>query len=484
MRYTRNNMNDRDSSRGYMVMLVLVFGAVFVTILFGLTGFVLVQQKATEEKEDGYMAFHIAEAGLEYYRWFLAHHPDDTTDGTGEEGPYEHIYTDPEGGEMGMFSLDIQGNTSCGEITSIDIYSTGWVSDNTDLIKTVYGRYTRPSVAEYAYILNDNVWAGSDRQIYGPYHSNLGIRMDGTNHSVVTSGVETWTCTESFGCDTSQTVDGIFGDGSGSDLWVFPEETVDFNGMVLDIAHMKDRAQHGGGLYFPKVSNWRNREGYHIIFRENGTLDVYEVTSTARVYSDPVGKATGDNYEDIVSRSYVGNYALPDSCGLIFVEDNLWLEGTVSGKTTIVAGNIIDTNVEPNVYLIDDITYAEDDGSDGLTVVGEGSVLVVYQVPYDMELSGAFIAQTGSFGRNHYTGSYGKRGTLTMNGSIVSNGRVGTQWTVSSCIWILWWKICTSDWSGFANRINHYDRQLADDPPPFTPYMDDEYRFVEWRQEE
>lgn len=476
-------MKPSTQSKGYMVIMVLVFSAVFVTLMLGLSGFVLLQQQTTEKKEYGEQAFHIAEAGLEYYRWYLSHNEDDLTDGTGEPGPYEHVYADPEGGTIGAFSLNISGNISCGEITSVDIYSTGRVDADPENTRTVYGKYTRPSVAEYAYILNDNVWAGEDRHIYGPYHANGGIRMDGTNHSLVTSALEEWTCTSSFGCSPSQTVDGVFGDGNEA-LWSFPTEHVDFTGISLDLAHMKDRAQHGGGLYFPKVSSWTNREGYHVIFRSNGTIDVYEVTSTGRVSSDPVGRATGDNYEEIRNRSFVGSYEIPEDCGLLFFEDNVWIEGTVDGKITVVAANVVETDVDPNVYIIDDIDYVHNDGTSGVTIVGEHSVLIVYDIPYNLSLSGVFIAQKGSFGRNLYSGSYSKRGTLTMNGSIVSNGRVGTKWTTSYCFWFLWWRICTDDWSGFSERNNSYDRQLAGDPPPFTPYMDDEYRFVEWREEE
>ncbi len=456
------------------MIMVLVFGAVFITLMGGLSGFVLMQKNVTEKKEYAEQALQIAEAGLEYYRWFLSHNPGDTTDGTGEPGPYEHIYADPEGGDIGTFSLNIAGTVSCSEITSIDIYSTGWVDADPDVTRTVYGKYTRPSVAEYAYVLNDNVWAGSDRQIYGPYHSNLGIRMDGTNHSIVTSGVEEWRCTSSFGCSPSRDESGVFGDGPNTELWDFPAETVDFVGISVDLVHMKDRAQNGGGLYFPKVSNWRNREGYRVIFRESGTIDVYEVTSTRRVWSEPVGRATEDNYERIHSQHYVGNYDIPEECSLLFFEDNLWVEGEVEGRVTLVSANVTDPGTDTNVYLIDDITYA--DTQSGLTLLGEHSVLIAYDVPYNLELRGIFIAQMGSFGRNYYNPwwlSLSKRGVLEMTGSIVSNGRVGTKWTS--------WG---SHVSGFAQRYNSYDRQLAGDPPPFTPYMDDEYRFVEWRQEE
>ncbi len=61
-----------------------------------------------------------------------------------------------------------------------------------------------------------------------------------------------------------------------------------------------------------------------------------------------------------------------------------------------------------------------------------------------------------------------------MNGTIVSNGRVGTKWGYTI------WPQCVNSWSGYNVRYNSYDRKLATDPPPLTPYVSSEYKFVEW----
>ena len=58
----------------------------------GLVGFIYMQHKHSLEKASWYEALNVAEAGLNYYRWHLAHNPDDLQDGTGGAGPYEHIY--------------------------------------------------------------------------------------------------------------------------------------------------------------------------------------------------------------------------------------------------------------------------------------------------------------------------------------------------------------------------------------------------------
>ena len=42
----------------------------------------------------------------------------------------------------------------------------------------------------------------------------------------------------------------------------------------------------------------------------------------------------------IDTETSVTNYSLPGGCGLIFVEDNVWVEGIVNGKVTLVAANV------------------------------------------------------------------------------------------------------------------------------------------------
>ncbi|NTV44394.1 MAG: hypothetical protein HGA67_01710 [Candidatus Yonathbacteria bacterium] len=459
---------------GYMVMLVVVFTSVFVTLMFGLTGFVMIQKKATVQKEYAEQSLQIAEAGLDYYQWYLAHNPDDLTDGTGEEGPYAHTYTDPESALTGTFSLDVSGNMECGSVSSISIRSTGYTDAAPGVERVVYGRYARPSVAEYAYIINDNVWAGNDRVIVGRYHANGGIRMDGTNQSLVTSGVATWQCTSSFGCSPTQTKPGVFGSGSGSSLWQYPAETVDFVGLNLNLATVKTKAQNGGGLYFPERWGSSTTLGYHVIFNANETMTVYRVSGTTSINSYTEDDGWESRPEQVRTQSLIGTYAIPSACGLVFFENNLWVEGTVSGKVTVVAANTVRANVDADAYIVNNINYAHTDGSDGLTLVAENNALIPYNVPFNMDIRGVIIAQNGRFGRNHYdSGSQDTRGTLTVNGSIVSNKRVGTKWTSGSTFI-----------SGFAQRYDSYDRKLATEPPPLTPNFDDEYKFVEWREME
>jgi len=101
-------------------------------------------------------------------------------------------------------------------------------------------------------------------------------------------------------------------------------------------------------------------------------------------------------------------------------------------------------------------------------------------VPDNMTTNGIFIAQNGRFGRNHYVTSYlpwwldgyVHRDTLTRNGSVISNGRVGTKWTSGG-----------TTVSGFHNRVTSFDQNQVDRPPPLTPETSDVYNFKDWRLE-
>lgn len=462
------------------MILGIVFGAVFLMVLGGLSSFVLSQNALQNRATGEAKAFSIAEAGLEYYQWFLAHNPGDITHGTGAPGPFTIPYNDPEGGQVGTITLNLEGNTSCGETTSIDIRSTGTVTDGSGGEETVVARYAQPTVASYSYVLNDSVWAGADRIINGPFHSNGGVRMDGTANAPVTSSLSTWLCTFSFGCSPSQTKNGVWGAGPNQTLWSYPVPQIDFGGISADFSALKALAQ-ANGTYLPRYSSgnangaayWR---GYHLVFNANGTVTGHRVSATTRLNVTPVNPSDANEDRALIqNESFYVTVPLPDDCGLIFVEDNVWIEGVVPRKLTLVAANVTTTGVAPSVYLRDNITYAANDGSDGLTVIAEHNILIAPNAPHNMTLNGIFIAQGGAFGRNLYAcpSAYEPRGTLTILGTTVSNKRTGTRWVNG----------CGGSDAGYQSRIDAYDRMLATDPPAFTPIVSSDYEFVDWREE-
>lgn len=465
------------SNAGYLVVLVLVFGAVFLVIISSFVGYVVSQNQVVNFRHEQARATDIAEAGLNYYKWYLAHYPDDVTNGTGLPGPYVHQYFDPEGGAIGEFSLDISSSTYCGSVASIEVTSTGYTYVNPDASSVVSARYTRPTVAEYSFITNGGVWYGDDRVITGPVHSNQGIRMDGHHNSFVGSGQSSWTCTSSYGCNPSQTVDGVYTTSGYATpgLFSYPVSPVDFAGLTLDLGEMKNRADNHGGIYYGPSGGY----GYQVHFNGDGTVTIREVTSAPSywAYSSSQGWHTGER-NVINGSSFVATETVDSSCPLLYFEDKVWLSGDISQKVALAAADL-SSGAETNIVLNGDIEYVAG-ASAGLLAIAEDDVDVGLVVPDDMRADGIYIAQNGRFGRNHYETAYlGSsldpyviRDTLTRYGSVISNGRVGTRWT-SGGVTV----------SGFENRVTSFDRSQVDDPPPLTPETSDVYLFEDWRQE-
>jgi len=468
-------------NRGSIMLLVIVFGAVFFMVLVALSGYVLAENRAEDAARGRAEAFSIAEAGLEYYRWFLTHFPGNTTNGTGLPGPYSISYADPEGGTAGAYTLSIAANTACGTTTSLTITSTGDPSDSNQT-STLVATYAYPSVGEYSYILNTNAWFTST--IYGPMHTNGGLRMDGNPNAPVSSSLSSFTCDSSLGCSPSATEPGVFGTGSNQNLWEYPTPQVDFAGISTDFSTLKSIA-NTSGIYRARVSTSSNPHlGYHLIF--NGTtVTIKKVTAvSSSLQSIPVDGSSSTFVTDnnlISTETTLGTYSIPSTCGLIFIEDNVWVEGTISGKVTLVAANVTTANVYPNIVVPNSIVYAGT-GSDGLTAIAANDVLIGPNSPDSLTMDGIFIAQNGAFGRNLYdchagSGTYANKSTLAIQGSIVSALKPGTYWTYteSGC--------GTGVTSGYASRTTSFDKVNAESPPPFTPSISKQGEFTSWEQE-
>jgi len=91
-------------NKGAIVTLVLVFGMIFLILLGSLFGFILLQYRQSIKETAWNQAFHIAESGINYYRWCLNNEVEDNC-------LSEKEYFDPEGNSVGMFSLEISSTT-------------------------------------------------------------------------------------------------------------------------------------------------------------------------------------------------------------------------------------------------------------------------------------------------------------------------------------------------------------------------------------
>ena len=122
----------------------------------GLLGVVKMNNRFTRQKECESYALEIAEAGINYYHWHLAHNPFDYTDGTGEGcsldapftcGPYTHDYLDDAGEKIGSFEFTVTPPPAGSTI--IVINATGWHDKFPNVKRTISTRFGIPSPEPY-----------------------------------------------------------------------------------------------------------------------------------------------------------------------------------------------------------------------------------------------------------------------------------------------------------------------------------------------
>lgn len=462
MRTKKNLFNQRGSA----FLLTLFFSSLFI-IMFGATlSFIMVQFKAVQQEMHLAQALNVAEAGIQYYRWHLAHSPEDFTSNTGE-----HTYKDPFGGTHGTFNLEVTAPT-LGSTTST-ITALGYPVANENRQARVRVRYGRPSLAHYAFLTNSNVWFGPEEEIKGEIHSNGGIRMDGEGDSLTTSEQLTYTCGPEHGCNNEER-DGVWGSGEIQELWEFPSDHIDFEAMVLDLETMEDDA----GLTLPDSENY----GYFIEFSSDGTFNVNTVTS---LYNPVYGyNGSAWTYESIDKQSWTPlseyqDVSIPEN-GLIFVADDVWVGGEVHGRATIVAARLPDGSYPyANIYIQDDIVYVAHDGTDTLGLIAQEDVLVPLRSENKLEIDAALIAVNGHVYRYYYPKwssepykTYALRDKIETYGTIITN----TVWT---------WSWVSSETgpvvSGYKQTETTYDQFLIYSPPPSFP-AEDEYAFISWEE--
>src|SRR3989344_6476749 len=191
------------------IMIALLFTvATFAIVIYTLLLTISSQFDFTFRQVAGDQALNIAEAGVNYYRWQLAHAPEDYVTGTGQPRDYR----DPQGGYMGQYQLEVIPPADGSAIVTVK--STAWTNEFPNLKRTVTAQYGQRSLASFAFLSNSSLWFGNGTTVNGPVFSNDGIRMDGVNTSLIQSAKETYTCGIETGCwPNSEEKPGVWGNG-------------------------------------------------------------------------------------------------------------------------------------------------------------------------------------------------------------------------------------------------------------------------------
>ena len=461
--------------RGSATPAILVISASFIIVIYGLLFVLGIQMISTNRQIMSEKALNIAEAGISYYKWHLAHAPGDYKDGGSENGPYIHEYKDPQGSTIGYYSLEIIPPQDGSTI--VTIRSTGWTSNYPKIKRTIKAEYGIPSLAEYSFLSNASSWYGEGSLVNGRVHSNNGIRMDGTNTSLVTSAQEEYMCGSETGCHPPLQKPGVWGIGGDQELWEFPVPYVDFDSISLDLASMKEAAEDVG-LYL----SGSRKSGYHLIFNADGTVRINKVMSTSSMdgYAVP-GQGIGefgeggcrDTNQVINSEIFVGTYSVSEN-PIIFIEDNIWVEGTVRGRVTVAAVDFPLTSSDAVIWIPNNILYTMYNGNDALGLVAQNNIYFARDVPDYFQVDAIMIAQKGGIIRHGYfddcEGTYAAvKQKLTINGSLISYFKS-------------YWNFGTGPESGFLEREINFDMDAYYNPPPYFPTYG-QYEFISWTEE-
>ncbi|MGK2848790.1 MAG: PilX N-terminal domain-containing pilus assembly protein [Minisyncoccota bacterium] len=466
----------------------LAYGLVIMTmitiVLTSIVGFVASQTKLSLNNQSREQALHIAETGINFYQWYLAHETSGftvtqidafwSTPGVyGLSVPYTSVYNDSLGHPIGEYTITIEAPKKGS--TVVKVRSVGFTYKNPDAKRTIDVRFRRPSWSEYAFLSNEFNRFWDDTDVFGKVHANLGVRFDGVAHNLVTSSVASVNDPNhnggnEFGVHTHANQPPASGVSAGfqsgeappasiasrPDVFAggrqFPVASVDFSGILGDLNHMKIVAQAGenGSLYFDNA-----KVGRHIVLKNNGTFDIRTVDNRNNVTNDILSYYQGWS-----------TYTIPQD-GVIFVENNAWVDGTINNKhVTIVAADLSLGSLK-NVYIRNDIRYTNYNCDDVLGIIGQNDIEITGGSEQDLRIDGALLAQNGRVGREHYLLPFTqKRDVITVYGAIASKQRYRFAWGLN-----------------FGYQVEHlyYDNNLLYCPPPYFP-VGTEYKMDSWEE--
>ncbi|MDP3882574.1 MAG: hypothetical protein Q8Q48_00775 [Candidatus Staskawiczbacteria bacterium] len=474
--------------KGTVLVFLIIVLSVFSILMLPLLDNVILKLNILRTAIDREKALQIAEAGVNYYQWHLAHFPTDYETDVGL-----HNYIDADTQEVvGQFSLVVTP-PPVGS-TVVTIQSTGWTNTSPNVNRTITVQFGNPSLTKYAFLSHWHIWVYPTDTINGRFMANNGVRFEGEGNAPIQSAKETYICPYSDGCaHGGEEKPGIWGNPAPSqatqNFWQFPVPSVDFSALTSTLSDMKDLADDGG-VYLPPSGE----EGYSLVFNSDGTITIYKVTSrinepTAHGWVYDVWKAFSES-SDYENRTILSGYdhkPLSEiTNGIIFAEDDLWVEGTVRGRITVATAKLGETNLNkmPTVYIPNHILYSNKDGSDVLGLISQGDIIYSFYSPTDLEVDAAQIAQNGGtqvlyYGSGH---SCPRGNSCTYEYPYIKNSitTYGSIMTYNAWVWT--WSNEAGDtfFGGYMQTYNNYDPNLLYAPPPSFPLSTSGYQQFNW----
>jgi len=166
------------NNKGIILSSVLVFTMIAIPLIIALTAWFGTTLKSVRTLVQKEQSFHIAEAGIDFYKWHLDKDPDFLI---GEDPLIQDFY-DKEGNLVGNFSINVYKESDI-----LVVESTGNINNQSNSDRTIRVKFSRPSFLEYAFISDSPSYFREGTEVFGRVHSNGGIRFDGFAHNLISS---------------------------------------------------------------------------------------------------------------------------------------------------------------------------------------------------------------------------------------------------------------------------------------------------------
>lgn len=444
---------------GVFLAEILVFSTLFLIVITFIMSLAYSSVKMANRHNSKITSMSIAEAGVNYYLWHLAHNNTDYCDGNTCEGeapygPYTHDYKDGSGRILGSYDLYITP-PHAGD-AAVEVKSVGRISES-GTKRTVVAKLGMPSFTKYTLLVNDSeIWVGSGERVDGSLLvNNSGVKNDGIIAGDTYSTVSRYNSSMGHGNNLL----GINGTGVFMGGKYFPVPPIDFNQVNVDMLQVRNDARDSGkGHYYDNSGS----NGYHIILGHNN-YTLKRVTG----YSSNKNNA---NHLSITSETTIGTYSYPEK-GVIFCEDNVWVEGRINNdKITIFAADpeASGTN-RKRIIIPNSILYSYYDGRDKIGLITQTDILLPRNSPFNMEIDAAMIARYGEIKIFDYP--YEHKGNIKIYGSMAHN--TGLIWT---------YMYSDNRWSGYQTTQTVIDSHNILQPPPKFP-LTGSYSILNWREE-
>lgn len=489
------------NKKGSAIAYGLIIIAAISILLVSVVQFVASQIKYASYIEAKERSFHIAEGGIYFYRWYLAHEIEGKNQqeienfwdsiplGFGEGNSYVKDYLSNNYTKIGesLISADF---SSPGDYNIIEVVSTGSTVEKPDITRTVKATLRRSIWSDFAVISDAPVCFDKYWMINGKVMGNEGVHFNGVGSNIVMAGVlsyndtnplhsvyngkdgvwTSWAYDAGYGCNyNTEKSSCVFMAGTK-----FPVPKKDFTGVTAYMQTIRTEARGpegaitndctGTGCYFDNTA-----EGWRIILKSGDTFDVCPVESywtnngTNHHYPKKYKKISGSGTCNDCSGQCLANFTIPDK-GVIFVEDNIWLEGTVNRKrVSIVAASISDPASNANIFIMNNVKYTNFNGDDSLGILAEGDVEILKNTPNNLEIDGAILAQNGAVTKPEYNpeccgiGCIDNKNYIDIYGCVITKNGLNFSLHKESCPGL-----------DLARTIT-YDNNLYLYPPPFFP---------------